>query len=564
MKTCLPIRLAVLIKKNHEKLLSIFIFLFCATLILFLLTNYSHTWTQPEEFNWRENILKDGGNIALRDVRRMFDWESFEYVPRTTRPLSSLIEIIDTKFRVWLWHWIVPHPSLSLTWILMLWINPLLFYRLLRSIGTRKALSLIIISLYLVNPATLSLVAVNFRPSKPIANFAILMCLYIASSINRRSSDLPDTKRLFFKPETGYYFLCMIMFVSFFFDETAVVSYAAVPLFFPKVVFRGLKRILSYAVLPPATGLCYFKLFPLLSTLAGYPSISIFSKIRDSQIIQNHAGPAVNTVGAPSTLITKAWGIITDDVLTNIKIFLSDSFGLVNPALSNSFLYKFLWSGCTALLVVMAVLLAIKILRRGEKIKALVTGIPYTVGIASAVALSAVTLFANALLHVVDNHVWGLHWLSTFWAIFFYILIAVILNNARFNHVFIFIAAVFIMSASYYNFIYVNNAFKMFFYYRTFEIKDIWKHKVNRFQIPIGNSTAYYNVTRFIWKEHGKLTVIQHIPTELYYLVHDLRLIKPGTSYTERFSVFDGHVNKFSLVKQNLPPKNYFTVVPEN
>lgn len=564
METRRPAAVSAFIKSHYRELFSVLVLLYSGLLVLLLLTDYNHTWTQPEEFNWRENILKDGGCLGFRDIRKMFDWPSFEYVPRTTRPLSSLLEIVDTKFRVWLWHYTVPHPSFSITWLLLLLVNPFLMYKLLRAVGTDRALSIIITSCYLTNPATLSLVAVNFRPSKPLANFAILLCLYIASSIRRRSIDSTEilqSPRI--KPERGFYILCVIMLVSFFFDETALVSYVAVPLFFPKVVFKGLKRIITYAVLPVVTGLCYFKLFPLLSSLSGYPSISIARVVEGSQSIQNQIGPAVNAAGMPGALVMKAWGIITDDLFTNIKIFLSDSTGLVNPALSDSPLYKVLWLCVAALLLVLAALTAVKIARHREKCRAVVPRHPYPFCIASVAALSAVTVFANILLHVVDNHVWGLHWLSTFWAIFFYLAVACLMNKARFNHLLVFCTAVFIASASYYNFIHVNNAFKRFFYYRGFEIKDLWKHKINRFTIPVEKGSAYYRQTVSLWKEHAKRAEFRHVPTELYYLVHDLRLIRPGTTYTHKFSVFDGTVTAFSLVRPNQPPDDWFIVLPE-
>jgi hypothetical protein len=242
---------------------------------------------------------------------------------------------------------------------------------------------------------------------------------------------------------------------------------------------------------------------------------------------------------------------------------LSDSFGLVNPSLSPSYLYKFLWAATVLLLALIAMSIGIKFFRYIRNSRINFKSNHYTIGSASVVALVLVTVFANLLLHLVDNHIWGLHWLSTFWAIFYFISVAIILNKINLNYLLMFIASIFIISTSYYNFLYVNNSFKKFFYYRTIDIKDIWTHRVNRFQVAIDKNTENYKLTKYIWKEHNNISIIQHIPTELYYLVHDLRLVTPGKSYAQRWSVFDGHVNTFSLIRSSCTGNNYFTVLPE-
>lgn len=397
-----------------------------------------------------------------------------------------------------------------------------------------------------------------------MANFAILLCLFLASKINSRLIDPGKNSRRSVNPETSFYLLCIVMLVSFMFDETALISYAVIPLFFPRVVFGGTKKVILYAAIPLATFCCYFKLFPWFSALAGYPNKSLFSTTGYFSFIHSPAGAlhAANIASTTGELIAKAKAIITSDLFTNIKIFISDISGLVNPALSKSILYYFLWSITVTLLAIMAVLAVMKsvrILRRGEPF---FNNLHFSVGFASAAALVLVTLFANTLLHLVDNHIWGLHWLNTFWAIFFFITAAFIINKAGFNRWLVAAAAIAIMSTSYYNFVYVNNAFKNFYYYHSIDINAVWTHKANRFDVPLENSLALYAMIRFIWKENGRQTVIRSIPTELYYLAHDLRLISPGTSYAKEEYVFDGYVKTFSLEKQN-PPGGFFIAVPE-
>ena|SRR5688572_9976567 len=113
---------------------------FACLKVVLLLTNYNVPWVQPEEFNWREHILKDGTSWSPRDMLKGFDWKTFEYEPRVTRPLSHGIEILDTKFRAWVWNFLVPHPSLSLTWFFLLGLSPLLFFGLLRNLDINQPL----------------------------------------------------------------------------------------------------------------------------------------------------------------------------------------------------------------------------------------------------------------------------------------------------------------------------------------------------------------------------------------------------------------------------------------
>src|SRR5262245_33979816 len=94
--------------------------------VAFLLANYNVVWAQPEELNWREYILENGTSFEAADLTKPLNWEVFEYAPRSTRPLSSYAELVDTKLRARLWKLMVPHPSLSITWIPLLVVTPLL------------------------------------------------------------------------------------------------------------------------------------------------------------------------------------------------------------------------------------------------------------------------------------------------------------------------------------------------------------------------------------------------------------------------------------------------------
>ncbi|MBI2060743.1 MAG: hypothetical protein HYT87_13320 [Nitrospirae bacterium] len=542
-----------------------------------MLTNYSFVWTQPEEFNYREYILADGLQLGWRDILKVFDWQTFEFTPRTTRPLSSLIEIVDTKLRVWLWQFVLPHPSFSITWGLLLFVNPFLLYKLLRGLGIGKALSVMVASLYLTHPATLSLLAVNFRPAKPVANSAILLCLVLASSCNQLSRSARSSNVGSSRQAVLFGSLCLILLTSLFFDETAFLSFIAVPLLFPRIFFPRIGRTLLYGSIPLVAFACYLKLFPILAQRAGYSGEGLdryaeITRITGDPVVTgltqlsegNHHSLA--DLAAPiSRFVSTLWRNVGGDFPTNVVIFFSDTLGLVSPYLPKSWLYLPLWSG-TLLLALWAVITMMVQRRRGEwGSGSLMASDVYSVETASAVLLVVVTLCANVLLHVVGNHVWGLHWLSTFWAIFFYLFAALWLNRAKMRLPIVGLLSIFIMSASFYNFIHVNNAFKMFFYYRTVEMSEVWNHKTNRFTVPFSSAATNYRLTRLIWESHENRDSIQGIPAELYYLVHDLRLVPPGTTYPKTYGNFsDGHIATFTLERSTGIARKYFGTIPEN
>ena len=102
--------------------LLVFVYLY----VVFVFLDYQHAWMIPEAFIWKQYILETGKNFLLSDIPRALDSVSFELSSRSTRPLSELLEIFDTKFRVWLWQYLTPHPSLSLTMIFTLIFSPIL------------------------------------------------------------------------------------------------------------------------------------------------------------------------------------------------------------------------------------------------------------------------------------------------------------------------------------------------------------------------------------------------------------------------------------------------------
>ena len=245
-------------------LLGVYIYIFV------LLASYDQVWMLPEAFRIKSFVLENGGALKISDLKEGLNCAVFENAPRLRRPLSSYFEILDTKFRFFLWHFMFPHPSLSLTWFFSLILSPILLFRFLRNIDVPGNTALGAVSLYLMSPGLLSVVVMLFRPAKAMANFSIILCLYLASCLYK-SFDR-DTAQEFFKKYVG---LLVVMFLSFFWDETAVLIYLLLPLFFP-FLLKDRKRLAVYALLPVLAYFCYFYFLPwaVIATGNGHPTTS--------------------------------------------------------------------------------------------------------------------------------------------------------------------------------------------------------------------------------------------------------------------------------------------------
>jgi len=257
-------------------------------------------WISAETVAAEGYILSDGIRLHRRDLLRALNTDVFEHGPRVSRPLSSLFEIVDTKFRAWSWRFMEPHASFSLTLIFSLGLTPLLLFLLLRQLGVPTVLARLVVCLYLASPGCLSCVALLFRPSKAMTNFSLALCLYLASFL--------EGERLDFR----YIGFLLLMFFSFFWDETALLLYPAVVVLFPRVI-GGRARIYAYLTLPAFTALFYFVLLPWLEFRAGFglPKFEQFSVLSNPQFHGTRA--------------------FLSNLLANTRLFFTGSLGIGDP-----------------------------------------------------------------------------------------------------------------------------------------------------------------------------------------------------------------------------------------
>lgn len=151
--------------------------------VLVFLADYDHTWAHPE-MAWFQipTVMQNGTSFSPADLLRAFQVTGFDSDGRS-RFFAYLVQILNLKFSLWLFRFIPPHPSFSLAWPISLIFTPLLFFRLVRSIGKSRTAAWIGTALLLLSSGYLSGVAMLFHLAKPLALFFTVAALYLAARI---------------------------------------------------------------------------------------------------------------------------------------------------------------------------------------------------------------------------------------------------------------------------------------------------------------------------------------------------------------------------------------------
>lgn len=235
------------------------LFLIIGYITIFILADYSKNWIHSElpALSYSK-VLRHGSYPSPRDLHLMFDMHSFNYAPRP-RLLSHLQEILNIKFRMFLFNLIPPHPSLSLSWVWLVILAPICLYRFLKSTYNNLHTSLIGLIVYFSSTSVLSGMTMMFRPAKVLAIAFSLIAFGMISNIKYKKELVNDSTGWIPKKFSQ---LLLIIFAGFLSDETFVVTYLLLPLLFPEII--GLwplqyKRLLAYS--------CVFFLFFISATI---------------------------------------------------------------------------------------------------------------------------------------------------------------------------------------------------------------------------------------------------------------------------------------------------------
>ncbi len=434
----------------------------CVYLIGWALASDS-AWMLPEAFIWKSQIMQDIASGSWSTVfQRTFDVQLFEYSPRCTRPLASVFEIIDTVFRSLLWKWLIPHPSLSLSWVLTLGISPFLMYRILLDRGLPASAAFGCIGVYLTQMGTLSNTVVLFRSAKPVALFFLLLCWFLAEKLRREKFS-----------RRRYALLLSSLFVSFLFDESTLLSYLLVGLLLASTLFK--RPMAAFLFTIPL--FCYlatiFKIFPWLSSMQG------FAMHNQQQIALRGYGDYLNLNGllSPELFLTVAW---------NSWVMLRESFCLFNPTTIPS-----LMSRCiivlhlcvsTFLVIIGAWNIATKkFAKRPRENRPVLPPIVEICGY----GLIALT-FHGLLMSLVANQVWGPYYYGAYFGVIVTLFTAELWKQGIAIRVLACGWMGTLILASLTTFPAMNAVYKRFHYYpyQPLEIRDYFTGKANRFSLP--------------------------------------------------------------------------------
>ena len=368
-----------------------------------LLSSYDHVWMHPEEFKIKSYVLEHGVGLRGEDIKRGLNWPVFEGAARFTRFLSSYFEIVDTKFRAWVWHYLPPHPSLSLTWIFSLLFSPVFLFLFLRNLKIDSTVALSAVLWFMLTPGFLSTVVMLFRPAKAMTNFSIIFFLYLASNVARREN-------ISFKAYLG---LMSFMFINFFWDETALLMYPLCAIFFPRLLEHR-KRLIIFLSIPFLVCVFYFYLIPHAAVWAGYPKpLSSYNFLPRFDIEPKYIFHYVRAF------------------VVNSGLLIFDSLGLVRCAKSCSVGIKLLMALNAATIFFAAnhiVRHLIKLFRGNQ--------LSHTVRLQCGRLLigMCLLLFLHTYLMVTTKLVfWGPFWYGTYWSVYGVIVGAYLINLTPVN-----------------------------------------------------------------------------------------------------------------------------------
>ena len=157
-----------------------FIFLGTIVTIILILTNYANCYQEAESvITFTPATLKHGTKFTLHDFINIFNVWGLDNGWNRPRFLSYSAYILAIKSRILLWNFMTPHPTLSVTWILTLFLAPWIFYKYLKLILKEKTASLAGVAVYISSCGYLFSGTMLMHPGKPLLNVVVIGILYL-------------------------------------------------------------------------------------------------------------------------------------------------------------------------------------------------------------------------------------------------------------------------------------------------------------------------------------------------------------------------------------------------
>src|SRR3990170_1223593 len=274
-------------------------FLLVAVAVLVVLNDaydIKNGWMHPEGVLWSAIYLSDSNyeKIGLfsfhpEEIIKIFWWEKHIDLG-LIRLAVPIFQLIDAKFRVWLFQYIPPNPAVSLSWLFTLFFIPLLLFRFLRRhIKLGVIGSAVVTVSFLASPATVGCTFQYYHPGKMLAVFFMLLILNITMMLDdlNVSQDGKHNKKFGVSILFG-----VTLFLALFADQLIYVVFLLLPILFPKLFYEQLISLtrkkfgtetiyniwILYAFVVIGYILFFFYIIPQITEWAGYPYKSIYSE----------------------------------------------------------------------------------------------------------------------------------------------------------------------------------------------------------------------------------------------------------------------------------------------
>ena len=126
-------------------------------------------------------ILSGSTEISIEELMKALNSQIMEMGVARIRVLSGFFLVLNEKFRLWLWQFMAPHPSLSISWIFAFGLAPLFLYKTVKNLFKSRYIALLGAAIYVCMPGCLSNTVQYFHPGKTLVQFFFILSLFLGT-----------------------------------------------------------------------------------------------------------------------------------------------------------------------------------------------------------------------------------------------------------------------------------------------------------------------------------------------------------------------------------------------
>lgn len=525
-------------------------FLILYLYIFGVLLNHENAWMNPHVAKISNEILSRHTGTRER-LKEIFNWELLEgkleeeFVAQPLsrpRPLSHALQVLTILLRNWLFQYIPPHPSLSITWIFSLFLSPFFLYKLVRNLTGDKSTALLTSLIYLALPGNLIPIMMLFLPAKPLCNFFYIFCLYLGSEINNKV-EAGNTARF----KRDFLILVLTVALALFSDENTLFVWVLIPLFYPRL-FCGRFPLFVYGLylsLPLFYIFTIYSILPQAYSFLGFPGFNLSDWLN-----LRKGAPALN----PFYVLVNFVLMLQDNLVAGFSAYLKDPhlsvritqfFSVENKLMPEDNIRIGLILGNDPFISWPQIIHHVLVLLTGALLlKSLFdfrqkNARPYTgYLLKSLLALIAYTVFFS-YLHITNNIISGCGWYGSGFSVFFAIAVGIslkmILDRMPPAYPLILLFTLSLIFSSLWNTRLLNYAWYALHYQVNYVQSDLWLNSFPRqamyeiFYIPKKKNN--FELTKQAWEARQDSAAAQLIlkeadPAVWAYLSSELPYIK--------------------------------------